>query len=649
MKKILLALALALCSSWVRADTALTLYDSTTHFMQIRPAHVMGQNYYLVFPTTAPTAGKVLGVTNVSGSSVTLNFVTSASGGGGTWGTITGTLSNQTDLQTALNAIGVSTAVLSVSTASLQTQITGLGSTYLTLSSATATYLQTSSATATYLQLSSATATYLQPASISATQPILYNSATKVFSSTLISATTGMMGTLQAAQEPAHTGDVTNTAGSLAMTAAAQQSNIKTFTSSITVANTAGLNLTGPIIGTIFTFISGGNYASQITSNTILGSATVYADGLIRGSNLTGSASGSNTGDQTITLTGDVTGAGTGSFATTLASVVTANQYGSATVSPVITFDAKGRITAVSSATIAGGAGSGIVSPGTFTWQNTQGMTVSTFTASALVQFTSNTVLGSGTTFYQDGTINVSNLSASLPVQTDSNKRLVSSAIDVSGSQATGVLAAGRFPALTGDITTSAASLATTAAAQQGNIKTFTSSITITNAAGLNVATQIIASSATLVNVYVSSNSILANTTFYRDGTAIMGPTTVAASDTDYALRISSANAEPRFSFLFNGSIVSSGTVPVLSSCGSSPSLSTGSDNFAGTITAGSTSTGCTLTFASGGFTNTPTCVISNQSMSVANALTYTVSTTALTLSETGLGTSKIDYICIGH
>lgn len=55
--------------------------------------------------------------------------------------------------------------------------------------------------------------------SFSAVQPILYNNATGAFSSTLISATTGFTGTLQAAQEPAHTGNMTNTAGSLFTTA----------------------------------------------------------------------------------------------------------------------------------------------------------------------------------------------------------------------------------------------------------------------------------------------------------------------------------------------------------------------------------------------------------------------------------------------
>ena len=79
---------------------------------------------------------------------------------------------------------------------------------------------------------------------------------------------------------------------------------------------------------------------------------SVAAVGTVSGSNL----SGTNTGDQTITLTGEVTGSGTGSFATSLSTTgVVANTYGSATQVPVFAVDSKGRITGVTNTTITGG------------------------------------------------------------------------------------------------------------------------------------------------------------------------------------------------------------------------------------------------------------------------------------------------------
>lgn len=94
------------------------------------------------------------------------------------------------------------------------------------------------------------------------------------------------------------------------------------------------------------------------------------------------------------------------------------------------------------------------------------------------------------------------------------------------------------------------------------------------------------------------------------------------------------------------GHIFASSTNPVLSSCGTGPSL-TGSDHH-GTITAGSTASGCTITFGAQ-YPIAPTCVISNQSMSVVNAMTYSTSASAIIIAEVGLGGTKLDYICYGN
>lgn len=220
--------------------------------------------------------------------------------------------------------------------------------------------------------------------------------------------------------------------------------------------------------------------------------------------------------------------------------------------------------------------------------------------------------------------------------------------IDLSGSEVSGTLAAARMPALTGDVTTSAGAVATTAAALQANIKTFSSSVTVTNAAGLNVTTQIIASSASLVNVYVSSNSILANTTFYRDGTTIMGPTTVAAVENDFLLRVSSANATSLLEVRNNGHLVSSGTVPSVSSCGTSPTIDNNSTDLAGKINVGSvTATSCTLTFASA-FLNAPACVISSDSTAVTADVSSVSTTAAVFGFSVSLAGGHVWYVCIG-
>lgn len=120
-----------------------------------------------------------------------------------------------------------------------------------------------------------------------------------------------------------------------------------------------------------------------------------------------------------------------------------------------------------------------------------------------------------------------------------------------------------------------------------------------------------------------------------------------AVNPQDYLLNVSSTSGTTTFGAQNGGHIVSSGTyVPALSSCGAGSSVS-GTDT-AFTITGGTGATGCTATFGYA-FVNTPVCVISQQSMSVVNALTYTTSSTAITITQTGLGTAKLDILCIGN
>jgi hypothetical protein len=87
---------------------------------------------------------------------------------------------------------------------------------------------------------------------------------------------------------------------------------------------------------------------------------------------------------------------------------------------------------------------------------------------------------------------------------------------------------------------------------------------------------------------------------------------------------------------------------PVVSSCGATPSGSVVGYDSAGTITVGGgVVTSCTLTFATA-WTNTPTCVISDNSTTVPGDIS-SVSATAVTFGfSTSLGGGKIYYICMG-
>lgn len=111
----------------------------------------------------------------------------------------------------------------------------------------------------------------------------------------------------------------------------------------------SGGNVSGPLVSTnnaIATYNGTTGEVIQNTgvlidaSNNVTGLNNLTANGTLGGSNFSGTSSGTNTGDQTITLTGDVTGSGTASLVTTLAnSGVTAGTYN------ILTVNAKGLVT----------------------------------------------------------------------------------------------------------------------------------------------------------------------------------------------------------------------------------------------------------------------------------------------------------------
>lgn len=94
--------------------------------------------------------------------------------------------------------------------------------------------------------------------------------------------------------------------------------------------------------------------------------------------------SGTNTGDQTITLTGDVTGSGTGNITTSLSTIDgVSGTYGSSVLVPSITVDSKGRIISVTENAVSGGGGDVgtiVVTGGDFTMSGTTGTNITNAT-----------------------------------------------------------------------------------------------------------------------------------------------------------------------------------------------------------------------------------------------------------------------------
>ena len=93
----------------------------------------------------------------------------------------------------------------------------------------------------------------------------------------------------------------------------------------------------------------------------------------------------------------------------------------------------------------------------------------------------------------------------------------------------------------------------------------------------------------------------------------------------------------------FTGHVAGGTSPPVLSSCGTSPTIL--GDDKDGQVTMGTGSpTGCTITFASA-YTAVPMCVVTWQATPLASQ-SYTVANTAITLAQTATSSNKVNYHC---
>lgn len=110
------------------------------------------------------------------------------------------------------------------------------------------------------------------------------------------------------------------------------------------------------------------------------------------------------------------------------------------------------------------------------------------------------------------------------------------------------------------------------------------------------------------------------------------------------ALLLSSAVAFAAFNLGFDGKFMpqGSGTAPAVTSCGTTPAI-TGTD-VAGTVTMGTTATGCVITF-NVPYVTAPHCVVSWIATPLASQ-SYATSATAITLTQTSTSNNVVKYIC---
>lgn len=110
------------------------------------------------------------------------------------------------------------------------------------------------------------------------------------------------------------------------------------------------------------------------------------------------------------------------------------------------------------------------------------------------------------------------------------------------------------------------------------------------------------------------------------------------------ALVLTTGLAVAAFNLGFDGKFMpqGSGTAPALTSCGTTPAI-TGTD-VAGTVTMGTTATGCVITF-NVAYVAAPHCVVTWIATPLASQ-SYVTSNAAITTTQTSASNNVLKYLC---
>lgn len=272
-----------------------------------------------------PSAGALLSVSSTFGTSgvringlttagvitnsVTTGQLNSISGGANTvlhGNQVFGAVANA-DLTNAATTVNGQTCTLG-STCTVTAAATGVTVGTTTVGGGTTTRVLFDNAGILGEYVISGTGNVAMTTSPSFTTPALGTPSAAVLTNATGLPTTALTGTLQAAQEPAHTGDVTNTAGSLALSIAANAVTLAKLATQAT--NTVLGNATsGSAVPTALSVGSCSTASSALiwTTNTGFGCNTSITASAVPASGLTGTTLASNVVTTSITSLGTIT------------------------------------------------------------------------------------------------------------------------------------------------------------------------------------------------------------------------------------------------------------------------------------------------------------------------------------------------------